>query len=151
MDSNVSPAAMRIVSRETLLAVCLCSQAIGAEAFLLGTPAAAAAAGSLRCIRGSSSSSRATHRFGQPQACVRRRFNGLRAVSCESKSEGGSPMAGNKLLHAMIRVPSVERAVDFWKARGANVLTPNTGGKGACFVGYGCAHSKVPVDSVKAP
>ena len=46
-----------------------------------------------------------------------------------------APMADNKLLHAMLRVPSVERAVAFWEARGARRLTEP--GKGSCFVGYG--------------
>ena len=56
--------------------------------------------------------------------------HGLRAASCAS-----SPMEGNKLLHAMIRVPAVDKAVEFWKERGANVLSAS--GKGSCFVGYG--------------
>ena len=46
-----------------------------------------------------------------------------------------SPMADNRLMHAMIRVPSVERAVAFWEERGAKRLSEP--GKGSCFVGYG--------------
>jgi len=44
-------------------------------------------------------------------------------------------MEGSKLLHAMIRVPSVDKAVEFWKERGASVLSAS--GKGSCFVGFG--------------
>lgn len=44
-------------------------------------------------------------------------------------------MDDNKLLHAMIKVPSVPKAVAFWEERGATVL--NKAGKGSCFVGYG--------------
>lgn len=61
-----------------------------------------------------------------------------RAQTCRIRMDAlsdGNAMLENKLLHAMIKVQSVDQAVKFWEERGATVL--NKAGKGSCFVGYG--------------
>jgi len=61
-----------------------------------------------------------------------------RAQTCRIRMDAlsdGNAMLENKLLHAMIKVQSVDQAVKFWEERGATVL--NKAGKGSFFVGYG--------------
>ena len=53
-------------------------------------------------------------------------------------AKGDEVLAGNRLLHAMLRSANVTRDIAFWKGRGARILSG--GGKvgsGATFMGYG--------------
>ena len=58
-------------------------------------------------------------------------------------AKGDEVLAGNRLLHAMLRSANVTRDIAFWKGRGARILSG--GGKvgsGATFMGYGATATR---------
>lgn len=60
------------------------------------------------------------------------------AAAAGQDDVGADLLAGNRLLHAMVRVTDMGAAVDFWRGRGAQVISGGGKvGKGATFVGFG--------------